>query len=123
MLEAWCAMLHTPYRPLTVTDIVGLGAFVERDVNRNGFRTCGVRVGPSVIPGSPSALHDCIARLLAMSSELEPLEFYRAFEEIHPFQDGNGRVGKILLNWKAGTLLTPFFPPNDFWGGVEIRNP
>jgi hypothetical protein len=123
MLEAWCAMLHMPHRPLTVTDIIGLGAFVERDVNRQGFRTCGVRVGPNIVPGASSTLYERVEQLLSRAHLLPPLDFYRAFENIHPFQDGNGRVGKILLNWRAGALLTPFFPPNDFWGGQEIRNP
>ena len=119
MLDAWCYALNKELR--TTVDIEALGMLIERDVNRNGFRTCGVRVGPSVIPGAPSTLHDRVSALLRTDA-MEPLEFYRAFEEIHPFQDGNGRVGKILLNWRAGTLLKPFFPPNNFWGR-EIRNP
>lgn len=35
---------------------------------------------------------------------------------------GNGRTGKILLNWLNGTLLNPIFPPADFWGR-PIQNP
>jgi fido (protein-threonine AMPylation protein) len=50
------------------------------------------------------------------------LEAYKEFEFIHPFEDGNGRTGKIILNWINGTLLDPIFPPNDIFG-YEISNP
>ena len=128
MLDAWCWMLQwygsssQHERVPTTDDIALLGRKVEPSINSGGFRTCGVRVGPNVVPGSPDCIPSKVERLLVMADELEPLEFYRAFENIHPFQDGNGRVGKILLNWKAGVLLTPFFPPNNFWGR-EIKNP
>jgi fido (protein-threonine AMPylation protein) len=38
-------------------------------------------------------------------------EFYQEFETLHPFNDGNGRVGAILFNLLNGTLSDPIVPP------------
>lgn len=121
MLNAWSYALREKSRAITLHGIEGLGRLVELDKNTHGFRTVSVYVGREPMPHW-STVVPSLQILLERQIEMKPLEFYRAFLEIHPFVDGNGRVGKVLLNWKNGTLLNPIFPPNDFWG-VLLRNP
>lgn len=45
------------------------------------------------------------------------LKFHWKFEKIHPFQDGNGRVGRILFN---ALLLDSFFMPVIFFSENHI---
>lgn len=119
MLGAWCyAALRGA---IDVRLIIELGQRVEPFKNFGGLRNCGVRVGPHIKPDFEKVAQ-MLDSLVARQSEMTPLAFYRAFEEIHPFVDGNGRTGKILLNLLNGTLDEPIFPPADFWGR-PIQNP
>lgn len=123
LLEAWTYALgmssieHSP----EVADAIKLGQFIELNKNRSGLRTCGVRVGSQICPPS-HRVPELLATLWESRDIMKPIEFYKAFEQIHPFVDGNGRTGKVLLNWLNGTLLEPIFPPADLWG-APIRNP
>lgn len=124
MLDAWSYALreseHT--RPIALHDIERIGYLIERAKNAGGFRTCAVTVGGKLTPPW-FHVEAQLKNLVRCQKDLDPLGFYRAFLEIHPFVDGNGRTAKVLLNWLNGTLLeTPMFPPKDFWGRT-IRNP
>ncbi len=106
---------------ITLDDILVLGKCIEPSKNARGLRKVGVTVGGHPRPhhGTVKALLD---DMLSHQARFTPLEFYREFELIHPFVDGNGRTGKVLLNWRNRTLGAPIFPPHDFWGR-SILNP
>jgi hypothetical protein len=124
MLNAWSYALTLPppdkYLPSPELAIT-LGKMVEPVKNQCGLRQCGVRVGTRICPDWRT-LRKSLDVLFVNRQEHTPLEFYMEYELIHPFVDGNGRSGKIILNYLGGTLLSPIFPPNDFWGHW-IRNP
>ena len=52
------------------------------------------------------------------------LNFHVCFERIHPFQDGNGRVGRLLLFWQClQTGIVPFIITDDlrlfYYRGIQ----
>ena len=72
------------------------------------LRTVQVYIrGIKWVPPKPETVPNEIKKLLAWYSQnkkkLHPLVlaayFHTAFEQIHPFVDGNGRVGRLLMNF------------------------
>ncbi len=74
------------------------------------FRHYNVRVGNYIAPDW-TAVHKLMDDLVRFinSSKVSPVELaaraHYKFEKIHPFGDGNGRVGRLLMNyiiWRRG---------------------
>lgn len=88
---------------------------IEHEANTEGqWRSVGVRVGDRICP-AVNELPGLMSRWsLNLTRGMGPDEAYKEFEMIHPFRDGNGRVGKIIYNWLRGTLDDPQMPPNFF---------
>lgn len=96
--------------------IVSWGSLAQPEKNRRGFRRIDIEVGYKPCPSWERVPYLMSQFCQALRDGLFiPSEAYREFEEIHPFRDGNGRVGKILYNFLLGTLNTPQWPRN-FWG-------
>lgn len=114
----------------TVTDVLNLGKLIEPNDNALGFRTCGVRIGydvkmdwediPRQMVNLMEAVRDGAFEPRSLGNGLSTTrnsganEFFKAYEEVHCFRDGNGRTGAILFNWLNQTLDKPVWPDNCF---------
>ena len=106
-------------RELSEYDIKNIHSLVlmNRPEDKGRYRRVPVRiVGAYTEPVQPYLIEPKMVELLALDKDrrdkmlvLERIaRFHLAFEGIHPFIDGNGRTGRLLLNLE---LIKNGFPP------------
>lgn len=96
---------------LTHEDMLKLHKVIAADVMDQGtagrYRTIGVRVG-RFVPPPPEDVSGLMFELLEWwnkesgkhSSVISSAIIHHRFESIHPFADGNGRMGRALALWE-----------------------
>jgi hypothetical protein len=98
----------------TINDIQTLGRLIEPEKNKNGFRKVPVQFKDLNFAIRAENIDIALSNLIQYGTDLSPTEWYKMFQKVHPFVDGNGRVGAILFNVKNGTLKKPIAPPKVF---------
>lgn len=89
-----------------------------RRQDRGVYRSVPVRIaGALITPSDPSLIHDKMEELIKWYSEDKDEDFltklallHLRFESIHPFIDGNGRTGRLIVNLE---LMKLGYPPID----------
>lgn len=111
--------LATEQKPLTEYDICSIHSLVlaDRKDDRGRWRRVPVTIAGAITnPVQPFQIEPMIGALLVdlqtVYSKLNIVErvalFHLRFESIHPFIDGNGRTGRLLMNLQ---LIQAGFPP------------
>ena len=104
------------------------------DSNRSWFAVGDYKQLPNEVGGIdttlPEDVHAEMKGLLKAYYDLPKREFYdildfhAKFERIHPFQDGNGRIGRLLMFWQClQSGIVPFIITQDlrlfYYRGIQ----
>lgn len=94
-------------------DVITIGVICEthrilmqrrpiEDKYKGHFRDCPVYIGGREALSYrlvPSSIHNWCFETMRANSKVNATKLHVQYERIHPFIDGNGRTGRMFLNW------------------------
>ncbi len=95
------------------------GAFKQQQnyVGEKGNRKISfIPISPEQLPGGLEMLLEFL-KTNPFPTLIKAALMHLEFEALHPFQDGNGRIGRMLITlylWKSGVISQPHFYISDF---------
>lgn len=105
-------LVSSDYVSITEFDANSIHSYIFKGSNIavGRYRTHSVTVGKHT---PPEAIHipELISNVFPVSISDNLEEWYSLFQTIHPYEDGNGRVGGVVIavlsKLKSGRFLTP----------------
>jgi len=103
-VESWKYALEQ--KELNLSHIIEIHRLLLQNIHPNiagKIREVNVSVGGRLCPNwrqVPMLLHNWISKHGSESTEETIKDAHIRFEKIHPFEDGNGRCGRIIMNWQ-----------------------
>lgn len=107
MVSAYKHALSVKDKP-SIHDVNNMAFMIEPEMNKAGVRRTPITIDNIAIPAPQDGALDT---LLSVWYDLSPEELWTEFQKLHPYRDGNGRIGAILYNMRRRTLAFPQDPP------------
>lgn len=117
MVLSWADMRATSHNidgfAPGMCDLDEWARLIEPQKNAHGLRNTPVHFADGSFAIDADLVPQALQSLLWAwgAGTLTAEEIYQELEEIHPYIEGNGRLGALLFNLKRGTLINMETPP------------
>lgn len=129
-------VLNSLENDLTESMIIEIGKLINKNISDiSGYRTVNVGIrGAEHIPPKPAQIPQMMMYFVYNYNHTEYDDIYNKiaqthiqYERIHPFEDGNGRTGRLLINYELlrnnmAPLVIPKEQRTDYFRMLELND-